>query len=41
MDPTATPAFEVVQDRDPTGEVLVCGLSSFGLAGLTAEHVRN
>jgi len=36
MDPTATPAFEVVQDRDPTGEVLVCGLSSFGLAGLTA-----
>lgn len=36
MDPTATEAFEFVDDREPTGDVLVCGLSSFGLAGLTA-----
>ncbi|MFB6146079.1 MAG: proteasome assembly chaperone family protein [Halobacteriaceae archaeon] len=36
MDPTTTRAFEFVDDREPTGKVLVCGLSSFGLAGLTA-----
>lgn len=28
--------FEVVEDRQPTGDVLVCGLTAFGLAGLTA-----
>lgn len=28
--------FEFVEDRQPTGDVLVCGLSAFGLAGLTA-----
>jgi len=36
MDPTASESFEVVQDREPTGDALVCGFSSFGLAGLTA-----
>lgn len=30
------PQFEFVESREPTGDVLVCGLSAFGLAGLTA-----
>jgi uncharacterized protein len=36
MDRTPADGFDVVTDREPTGDVLVCGLSSFGLAGLTA-----
>ena len=36
MDPTTNDPFDVVQDREPTGETLACGFSSFGLAGLTA-----